>query len=199
MKATVNSENRVSKVNNTVKQPRLSPSISLQAIESQARRAAAIAGAAKIAGEPAKKKTKKPQPQLTPIEKSMRAIRRAIENRPAGNRSVAVFESPAAMSRIGAISTACNVVKVYYNGEAYNSALSARKTNSKAKMPQPDETYVFFPSHTDSARLGSVAVYSANVASLLVTIRNSRSLFGQPVKSVSVEYGYRAFLDVKVG
>ncbi len=60
MKATVNSENRVSKVNNTVKQPRLSPSISLQAIESQARRAAAIAGAAKKAGEPAKKKTKKP-------------------------------------------------------------------------------------------------------------------------------------------
>ena len=66
-------------------------------------------------------------------------------------------------------------------------------------MPLPDETYVFFPSHTDRARLGSVAVYSANVATLLASIRNSGSLFGQPVKSVSVEYGYRAFLDVKIG
>lgn len=200
MKATATkSENRTFTVNNTVKKPRLSPSMPMQAIESQARRAAAIARATKKDAEPTKKKTKKPLPQLSPIEKSMRSIRRAIGNMPSGSRSAVVFESPGAMSRIGAISTACDVIKIYYNGEAFNSALAARKTDSKVKMPLPDETYVFFPSHTDSARLGSVAVYSANVATLLASIRNSGSLFGQPVKSVSVEYGYRAFLDVKIG
>ena len=129
----------------------------------------------------------------------MRSIRRAVENIPAANRSAVVFGSPKAMPRIGAISTACDIIKVYYDGEAYFSAVAARKTDGKVRMPRPDETYVFFPSHTDSTRLGSVAVYSANVTALLATIRNSRSLFGQPVKTVSVEYGLHPFLDVKIG
>ena len=56
--------------------------------------------------------------------------------------------------------------------------------------------YAFYPATYHPERLGSVAIYGANITAILADIRRTNTFFGHKVASVSIEAGRRPFLDV---
>ncbi len=76
------------------------------------------------------------------------------------------------------------------------NVVAAGKEESKKEKPLM--SYAFYAGTYFPGRLGSIAIYSDNVTSILAQVRASKSLFGIPVVDAKIENGVkRPFLDVK--
>lgn len=132
-----------------------------------------------------KNKNKVRRAQLTPIERTLRGIRKAMEARMTKGITVSA-EQPDKMS------SAYAVISIYpCTGTAPDS-------NVKKQKRAPLTRYVFYPSITDPSRLGSIAIYGNDAESRTMQLRYSRHIFGLDIAQVSVEYGLRPFVDIKV-
>lgn len=62
----------------------------------------------------------------------------------------------------------------------------------------PIVRFAFYPNVYFPDRLGSVAIYGENAMVLCNQLRNRRTFFGMDIIDVSVEYGRRPFVDVRL-
>lgn len=76
-----------------------------------------------------------------------------------------------------------------------NSNIDSTELNSEKDSKV---TYVFYPSTFSPSKLGSVAIYAKETATILSLIRRNKSLFGFRVIDARIEYGRRPFIDVNL-
>jgi hypothetical protein len=172
---------------------KLNNSLSLKALEAQARKAAAIAAikpqvaptpaqaaptahkvAVATANTPKKEKPQRPQT----IEAEIRAIFRMLTVSTAENTVVK-------MDKLSPGSSCKGLIGVYGRDSA----------NEK----QPDVLrvrYAFYASTRNPSKLGSVAIYCDDVASYLTRIQQQGALFGHRVANATIAIGRRRFIDV---
>lgn len=74
----------------------------------------------------------------------------------------------------------------------------SKESLQKTFKATPSVKYAFYPNTISPDKLGSVAIYGKNLASLLLMIKKNNTLFGHRVISATTEIGIRPFLDVKV-
>jgi hypothetical protein len=174
---------------------KLNNSLSLKALEVQARKAAAIAAikpqvaptsaqaaptARKVAVAPATVRTpKKEKPQRPQtIEAEIRSIFRMLTVSTAENTVVKMDKlSPG---------TSCKGLIGVYSRDAVNE-----------KLPDVLRVrYAFYASTRNPSKLGSVAIYCDDVASYLTRIQQQGALFGHRVANATIAIGRRRFIDV---
>lgn len=161
---------------------KLNNATTLRAITAQALKATAHH---EVEKKQKKDKPKAKRPKLTPIERTMRGIRKAMEAHTTKGFTVSA-EQPDKMS------SAYAVISIYpCTGAAADSNVQKQKR-------APLTRYVFYPSVTDPTRLGSIAIYGNDAESQARQLRYSRHIFGLDIARVSVEYGLRPFVDVTV-
>lgn len=80
-----------------------------------------------------------------------------------------------------------------YLRQGYDKAYIA-----KPFLAKPTIIYAFYPSIENPSKLGSIAIYGIDVASIYLLISKRRSLFGHAIARVSFEKGIRPFVDVKL-
>ena len=64
--------------------------------------------------------------------------------------------------------------------------------------PKNFDFFAFYPSTALPSRLGSVAIYTTEISSVLSGIRMTKSLFGFKVAKAKIEQGRRPFIDVTI-
>jgi len=179
---------------------KLNSSISLQALEAKARKAAAIAAATAIVQQHdnAKKPHKKPIPA---IERDIRSIYQALKSN-ANETEVVTFERPDKGVSYLAIINIFRQADLHRQKEeesAYRERLAQgadRKTLAKPFKAVPIVRYTFYPSTINHNRLGSIAIYGENASSTRALILKSGHLFGHSIISATLEMGRRPFVDV---
>ncbi len=67
---------------------------------------------------------------------------------------------------------------------------------AKPKRKAPSVRYAFYESTYYPSRIGSVAIYAANLTPFIKQLRRNMTLFGLNVIAVKIENGRRPFLDV---
>jgi hypothetical protein len=172
---------------------KLNNSLSLKALEAQARKAAAIAAIKpQVAPSPAQAaptarkvaeamantpKKEKPQWPQT-IEAEIRSIFRMLTVSTAENTVVKMDKlSPG---------TSCKGLIGVYSRDAVNE-----------KLPDVLRVrYAFYASTRNPSKLGSVAIYCDDVASYLTRIQQQGALFGHRVANATIAIGRRRFIDV---
>lgn len=67
---------------------------------------------------------------------------------------------------------------------------------ARQRGSRPHTRFVFYPAVGNHDRIGSVAIYAANVTEICVDLRTKGHLLGRVIASATVEYGARPFVDV---
>lgn len=120
------------------------------------------------------------------IDQTISSIFRIL-SKDASDNSVAVREKPSKTS------TFCKGMISIYNRNDLR-----RQEEDKAFKATPSVRYAFYPDTYNPSRLGSIAIYGENAPTLYTFIKRQKTIFGQAVSSVSVEYGRRPFIDVRL-
>lgn len=163
---------------------RLNSSLTLNSIESKARRAAAIAATSrsKAKGRPdSKEAPKKAQRKLPAIEREINSIFLGIERIYAKDHDVKL-ERPKNQTSCKAI------IKVYTKPDP----------ESGEKEPKTLRMYALYPGNYDDRRIGSVAIYGDDAEDTRLQLQSRGNLFGLPIRKVTVELGRRPFVDVTI-
>lgn len=198
---------------------KLNPSTSLQALEDKARQAVAIASVRR-AQTVKKAKTYGGKERATPAETEIRNIFQSLQSPSHVERSARRGRFNTAgpqtahriyrLERPSAGQAALAIISVYikealdrHTGEeaAYQAALAAgvdRSLLKKPAKPSPESLYAFYPRPGDRSRLGSVAIYCGGAPAVCAEILKFGHIFGHKIVSASVEYGRRAFVDVRL-
>ena len=82
--------------------------------------------------------------------------------------------------------------------QAPRKGQSCKGTITISYPDTPKITYAFYPSTALPSRLGSVAIYTTEISSVLSGIRMTKSLFGFKVAKANIEQGRRPFIDVTI-
>lgn len=78
------------------------------------------------------------------------------------------------------------------------STIASAETNrAKGIKVRPTIMYAFYAGRFNPQCIGSVAIYTDDAAAECARISRSTTLFGQRIKSVSLEIGRRPFVDVQ--
>ncbi|MDE5882246.1 MAG: hypothetical protein K2H60_10985 [Muribaculaceae bacterium] len=193
--------------------------LSFKAIESIARKAAAVAvstipaTSAKLAessnpaspGKPhaeSNPKTKPKSKTLSSIEREIRAIFRVLSSRASENDRVEMVRPDKGFSYVAII----NIYREHPLNSQKDDEVAYRgimpqedgfTIRRKAHKPIPFVKYVFYSNTFDPNRLDSVAIYGADVSIYQTNILKCSSFFGRKVVSATLEMGRRLFVDVK--
>jgi hypothetical protein len=172
---------------------KLNNSLSLKALEVQARKAAAIAAIkpqvvpapaatiahkVAVASAPARDSRKATPQRAQTIESEIRSIFRML--------SVATAEDTIVKMDKLSPGTSCKGLIGIYGRDAVNEKL-------------PDllrVRYAFYASTRNPSKLGSVAIYCDDVASYLTRIQQQGALFGHRIANATIAIGRRRFIDV---
>lgn len=189
---------------------KLTPTLSLKAIEAKARKAAVLATVAPMANVAPKtsvessvsfKKQSKPKTQkATRIEREIRSIYNALRSHDS-DREVVTIEYPATGS--------CKaMIRVFRREDLERQTMEPdccreqlmRETNRGVKTSKvsPAVMYALYPDMYDAAKLGSVAIYGSEAVTRRSIILKQGTLFGRAVVSATIEMGRRPFVDVKL-
>jgi hypothetical protein len=174
---------------------KLNNSLSFRALETQARKAAAIAAiktpitvASATPQKPSRKATpdkpKKAKAVVTPnIDSEIHAIFKLFS-------STATKDMVVKMEQTKLQKNSCKgIITVSSRDNAPTSGI-AKDTSA---IPT---RYAFYASTHNPSLLGSVAIYGDNVATLHAQIQKAGSLFGYRVIRANIEMGRRQFVDV---
>lgn len=78
------------------------------------------------------------------------------------------------------------------------STIASAETNrAKGIKIRPTKMYAFYAGRFNPQCIGSVAIYTDDAAAECARISRRTTLFGQRIKSVSLEMGHRPFVDVQ--
>lgn len=193
--------------------------LSFKAIESKARKAAAVAvsNAPAASAKPAKfgkpaspgksnaennPKTKPKSKTIPSIEREIRSIFRVLNSRASENDRVEMVRPDKGSSYVA-------IINIYREQDlnsqkddevAYRDVMPQGvepTTRPKVHKPVPFVKYVFYSNTLDPNRLDSVAIYGADVSIYQTNILKRSSFFGRKVVSATLEMGRRLFVDVK--
>ncbi|MCM1452017.1 MAG: hypothetical protein NC102_07150 [Clostridium sp.] len=168
----------------------LKSSTPLQALEAKALKARAIA-LAKAAGkkeDPKTKDKKKRAKELTPIERSLRNLERAVQGWKLDGRA-------AAFERGKGDTAACATISIFKVDAAKKEEFMAERQGDA--KPRAEKRYVFYPDPLMPSRLGSVAIYGKEARETLEAVAKAGHIFGHRIRCATVEFGCRPFVDVK--
>lgn len=174
---------------------------SLRSVEAKARMAAAAASAAMAVRKELGSATqyrdnqeysphdnrisKEKKTRLPEIERDIQSIFKALNSRITDGMKTVMEKS----SKTGYCKATIRILK---------------ESNDSTPDSSPDKRnvlvirYSFYASTLDPTKLGSVAIYCDDAASLLASIQASGSLFGHRFISATLEIGRRPFIDVKI-
>lgn len=170
---------------------KLNPSLSMRALETQARKAAAYAA---VRPKPVRKLAN--LQRIPEIELEIKAIFRVLAS--------SVSESEVVLIDRPGNGVSCKAIISVYNREDLlrqkeeENACRQLGVHRKTYRAFPNVKYAIYPNVVDATKIGSIAIYGRDVEILRTVILRQGSLFGRRVISANLEMGRRLFIDVKL-